>query len=276
VARDSRRSTAWRFDRKDEAGILRAVSPILAFPRSTLAPFDTIERNMKSKWLLLTIAAALALVTPGCAHMMDPCSNKLLKRIPSPNGSLVLSLYDRQCPSTVLTTAAIEKPAGFLQRNGEVVCYVMSWSGRHPVTAEWKDGNNISIGTTDRLERFDFYGSKESCNGIKISYSVQFRNEQQTTDDPEVVAKIRRALADIGPCITAYYQAGYPTNDPVGYVNKLIDNGEHRSAVENMLGYASDAKCPISADTYESFKELSDTFDLKPGYLERIAPLVKR
>ena len=126
------------------------------------------------------------------------------------------------------------------------------------------------------MEKLDFHDSQTSCNEIKISYGVQFRNEQQTTDDPKVIAKMRKVLADIGPCITSYYQAGYPTNDPVGEVNKMIDRGEHRSAVENMLGYAADAKCPLSPETYETFKELSDTFDLKPGYLERVMPLVKQ
>ena len=225
---------------------------------------------------ILPMFAALMLPPFNCAHLADPCSNRLMQRIPSPDGALVLSIYDRQCPHNVLTAASIEQPARFPEENGEVVCYLISWTGKHPIEAEWKDGQNISISTKDRLERIDFAYPKESCKGIKISYHVQFRNEQQTSDSPEVVAKIRKVLAEIEPCITPYYKQAYSTNDPVGEVNKWIDRGQHRSAVEYVMGYAYSASCPISQATYQTMKELSDTFDLKPGYLERVEPLVKK
>ena len=208
--------------------------------------------------------------------MSDPCDNKLLKRIPSPDGNLILATYHRECSSKVYTMATVEKPSGFLQSRGEVVCQVMLWGDRHPVEAEWKDANNIFISTLDRLQKFDFEGSKESCGSIKIDYGVQFRNEQQKTDNSDVISKMKKALSDIEPCITSYYKAAYSGNDPAGYVNKLINNGEHRSAVENILGYAEGAGCPISPATYDNFKELSDTFDLKPMYLERVASFIKR
>ncbi|HKP37441.1 MAG TPA: hypothetical protein VJT71_11340 [Pyrinomonadaceae bacterium] len=198
-----------------------------------------------------------------------------MQRIPSPDGALVLSIYDRQCPHNVLTTASIEQPARFLEKSGEVVCYLMSWTGKHPIEAEWKNRQNISISTTDRLERIDYAYPNESCNGIKISYHVQFRNETQTTDDPEVVAKIRKVLAEIEPCISPYYEQANSKNDPAREVKKWIDRGQHRSAVELIMGYAYSASCPISPATYQTLKELSETFDLKPGYLERVEPLVK-
>ena len=231
---------------------------------------------MKLQFILTIIAIALMLLTFGCAHMSDPCDNKLLKRIPSPDGNLVLASYHRECPSKVYTTAAVEKPGGFLQSRGEVICYVMSWGDRHSVEAEWKDTNSIFISTPDRLQKFDFEGSKESCGSVKINYSVQFRNEQQKTDNSDVISKMKKALSDVEPCITSYYKSAYAGNDPAGDVNKMINNGEHRSAVENILGYAYSAGCPISPVTYTTFKELSDTFDLKPQYLERVAPLVKQ
>jgi hypothetical protein len=227
---------------------------------------------MMARFIFPTIVTAMAILSSGCAHMMDPCSDKLLKRIPSPDGTWVLSLYHRECPSLVLTDADIEKPPGFLQRRGEVICYVMSWNGRHPVEAEWKDAHNIFISTSDRLEKFDFHDPKETCVGIKISYGVQFRNEQQTTDSPEVIGKIKKVLSDLGPCITHYYSS----NDPVGYIDRAINNGEHRSAVELILDYAYSASCPIAPETYATLKELSETFDLKPGHLKRVEPLVKR
>ena|SRR5215475_2438311 len=228
---------------------------------------------MKFRVSLIFLLVAL-LLRNSCGHLADPCDDKLLQRLPSPDGKLVLSTYHRECSHTVLTTAAVEQPPGFWGTSGEVVCYVMSWSGRHPVDAVWKTGDSIFISTTDRLERFDFGDSKKSCAGIKFDYSVEFRNEQQQTNDPEVISKMRRVLSEVGACIDRYYKAGYPTNDPVGEVNKLIERGEHRSAAELLFGYTADAKCPLSPATYNLFRELSQTFDLKPGYLEAVTPLV--
>jgi len=228
---------------------------------------------MKFPVSLIILVVAIALCY-GCAHIFDPCGNKLLKRLPSPDGKLVLSTYHRECPSTILTTAAVEQPPGFWGSRGEVVCYLMSWSGRHPIDAAWTTDDSILISTTDRLERFDFGDSKKSCAGIKVDYRVEFRNEQQQTNDPEVISKMRRVLSEVGACIDRYYKAGYPTNDPVGEVNKLIERGEHRSAAELLFGYTADAKCPLSPATYNLFRELSQTFDLKPGYLEAVTPLV--
>lgn len=231
---------------------------------------------MKLRSILIIVATVLMSFAFGCAHMSDPCGNKLLKRTTSPNGTLVLATYHRECSSKVYTTAVIEKPGGFFQSRGEVVCYVMSWGDRHSIEAQWKDDNNISISTPDRLEKFDFEDSKESCDNIKISYSVQFRNELQTSDNPDIISKLKKTLSEVEPCITSFYKSANPNNDPAGDVNKMIDNGEHRSAVENMLGYIADAKCPISPTTFGALKELSETFDLKPQYLERVVHLLKR
>jgi len=230
---------------------------------------------MKLQFTLAIIAAAFLSSSPGSAHLSDPCSNKILTQTPSPDGKLILVTYHRECRWTVLTGADIEKAGKRGGASGEVVCYVASWGGRHPIEALWKNRNRITISTTDRLEQLDFHESKESCGSIKISYDVQFRNERQDTSDPAVISKIRRVLAETEPCITKYYQAAYATNDPAKYVSGLIDKGEHRSAVELILGYTYSASCPISPATFDSFKELSDSFDLKPDYLESVVPLVR-
>lgn len=231
---------------------------------------------MKSRLRRSVIIAALLLQTNGCAHMSDPCDDKLLKRVPSPDGSLILATYHRECPSKVYTVATLEKPATSLRSGGEVVCNLMSWGDRHPVEAVWETGDTIFISTTDRLEKIDFPEAKESCAGVKVSYGVQFLNEQQQTDDPEVIARIRKVLSEVGPCVNNFYKAANPANDPAGDMNELINKGEHRSAVELLLAYTSDAACPISPATYDSLKELSETFDLKPRYLERVKPLIRR
>ena len=230
---------------------------------------------MKLQFTLAIIASAFLSFSPGSAHPSDPCVNKLLSQTPSPDGKLILATYHRECRWAVLTVANLEKPRTPSGSRGEVVCYLTSWGGRHPIEAVWKNRNRITISTTDRLERLEFQESKESCGNIKISYSVQFRNERQDTSDPTIISKIRSVLAETEPCITSYYKSAYSANDPVKYVNGLIDKGEHRSAVELILGYTYSASCSISSATYDSLKELSDSFDLKPDYLESVVPLVR-
>src|SRR5687768_9941759 len=102
---------------------------------------------MKAQFNLSLITGALLLFTFGCAHMSDPCDDKLLTRVPSPDGKLILATYHRECPSKIYTTAFVEKPGGFLRPKGEVICNLMSWGGRHPVETVWKDKNNIYIST---------------------------------------------------------------------------------------------------------------------------------
>ena len=159
---------------------------------------------------------------------------------------------------------------------GENVCYIANWGGKHPVEVGWKDEKNILISTTDRLERIDSIDTKEVCNGINVNYNVQFRNEQQKSNDQQTVAKIKKILAENGKCIDDFYKSFSKNNDSVEYTSKLIDRGEHRSAVELILDYTRDASCPISPETYNTLKELSDTFDLKPEHLEGVRSLVKQ
>jgi hypothetical protein len=231
---------------------------------------------MKLPITLSIIIGFLVFLSFGCAHMSDPCDDKLLTQVSSPDGNLVIATYHRECPSKIYTYANVEKPAGFLRSRGERECRIMHWAGRHPVQAVWKDKDNILISTTDRLEKFDFQESYHACGFIKIAYDVQFRNERQKLDDPTVIPKINKVLADNGQCVNAYYKAANPNNDPVAYIKELINKGEHRSAVENILGYIYSASCPVTPATYDLLKELSDTFDLEPIYLERITSRIKQ
>jgi hypothetical protein len=221
------------------------------------------------------LPAALLLVSVGCAHMTDPCDDKPLARVPSPDGTLVLTTYHRECRSNFMTVAAVEKPAGQFVSSGDVVCHVMAWRDRHPIDAEWKGNNSISLRTTDRLEQADVQYSKDSCAGISVTYSLQFRDERQAAADAEVLGRLKQVVADLGPCIQDYYK-GNPADGPVAYMHTLITRGEHRSALESLLGYAAHAGCPLSASTYDALNGLSQAFDLKPGHLAGVASQVKR
>jgi hypothetical protein len=217
-----------------------------------------------------TLIAASLVAVSGCAHMSDPCSNKPLQRTASPDAALVLATYHRECATMVYTVTALEKPSPRWRARGDVLCYVASWRGRHPVEAVWTSANVIAVSTTDRLERADVNDSSATCPGITVRYGVQFRNERQQADDPETVGKIRRALAELGPCIDAYYRPNNPGDGPVASIRQLIDRGEYRSAVELLLSYAGDAACRPSQDTYAALVSLSETFDLKPEFLQRV------
>ena len=144
--------------------------------------------------LRLSLIILSLLSTVGCAHMSDPCNNKPLNRFPSPDRTLFLATYHRECASKVYTMATLEKPKGILQSKGEVVCYLMNWGDRYTIEAAWKSKDTIFISSPDRLEQFDFQDSKESCAGITVKYNVQFRSERQTSDDQEVNRKDKKSL----------------------------------------------------------------------------------
>ena len=132
----------------------------------------------------------------------------------------------------------------------------MSWRDKYAVEATWQGTNAITISTTDRVEKADVQDSTESCEGITVSYSVQFRNEQQRTEDAAVLSRMRKVLSDVQPCIDGYYKSANSPDGPVVHMNQLIQKGEHRSAVQDMLSYTGDAACPLSAATYDSFSQL--------------------
>jgi hypothetical protein len=232
---------------------------------------------MQNRNIVIFVFGVLFSLSLGCAHWSDPCNNKTIKKITSPDGNLELVTYYRECSSKTYTAARIEKPADFLRKDGEVFCYLNAWGDRHPIVATWVDGNNVLIKTSDALEAIDLSSPvPESCGNIKIKYEYPMRNETQTADDDATVQMIREALSDLGPCIDRFYQAANPNNNPSGEINRMIANGEHRSAVEWILGQGRDAKCPIKPATFEKLTRLSAIFDLKPGYLEGVKDLVIR
>jgi hypothetical protein len=121
---------------------------------------------MKSQLSLIFILITL-LLRNSCGHLRDPCDDKLLNRVPSPNGKLVLSTYHRECSYAVLTTAAVEQPPGFWGSRGEVVCYLVSWSGRHSIDAAWQSADSIFISTIDRLESLSLETQKNRARGLR-------------------------------------------------------------------------------------------------------------
>lgn len=213
--------------------------------------------------------AMMLLTSIGCAHMSDPCTNYPLKRVNSPDGTLVLATYHRECRSIVLTMATVEK-------EGEVVCDLMSWGDQYAIEAEWNGNDAIAVRATDRVEKADVQGSNEACEGIKVSYSFQFRNEQQRTEDAAVIARMKGLLSELEPCIDRHYDSAGSPDSPARRMSGLIDRGEHRSAFQNLLSYINAAGCPLPPESYAALSELSSTFDLKPKYLEGVASLVRR
>jgi hypothetical protein len=232
---------------------------------------------MKSRLNLAIVTSLLILLTLGCAHMSDPCKDVLLERILSPDGTTTIALYHRECASKTYTDARLEKPPPFYKTEGEVVCYLVSWGDRHPIEARWIDQNNIFIKTPDKLEEIDRLGEEhESCGQISIEYDFQRRNQKQVIDDEGVLTDLSKMIGEFGPCINEYYKAANPQNFPSRDLNMLIANDEHRSAAETLLGFIDAANCPISVMTYQELKSVSDAYDLKPHYLERLSGQVQR
>jgi len=199
--------------------------------------------------------------------MSDPCDNDLVKRVNSPAGELVVSVYSRQCPSRLYTYLAIEEPASFLSRRGEVVCHLVSWGGKHPVSVEWKDAGNILVSTSDELSDLDLGDApKEACGKIAIEYSIP---GYPRPADPEptlesVPDMTRLVLEDLGPCIDAFARKGDPSRDIVADIERYAKKGPQSLAVGTIIRFSDAAKCDMSDITRSRLTRLAELYKQKP------------
>jgi hypothetical protein len=223
---------------------------------------------MRQTILLIFVLGAVVGAFSACAHIADPCHNGLLNRSPSPDGSLVASVYSRECPSKLYTYIAIEKRPRFFEKRGEPVCHLVNWGGKHPVEVVWKDRANIFVGTSDELSDLDLGGvPKEVCASIHIDYAIPGYPRQPLSDEPvlgSVPDMIRLVLQDIGPCIDAFARKGDPNLDIIADIERYAKVGPTSMAVGLMIRFSSAADCKMTDATRKRMVKLSELYRQMP------------
>jgi len=230
---------------------------------------------MRHTFNLILVIGILMIASLGCAHMGDPCDNDLVKRVPSPDGSHVVSIYNRQCSSALFTSVALEKPPGFLGRRGEVVCYLVEWGGKHPTEVEWTDSQNIFISTPDELTDLELnYPSKDFCSNIRIRYSIPGypRPEPPLPKNESVPDRIRFVLSELRPCLDKFPGSMDPSKSIVHDIEKTLETGPESLAVDLIIRFSDYGKCEMTDETFEHLVHLAKVFNRKPpnrGAVER-------
>ena len=216
---------------------------------------------------LLFCLSVLFFISAGCAHMGDPCDNELIEQVTSPDGSHVVSIYDRKCSTKLYTYAALEKPRNFGERRGEVVCHLLTWGGKHPTEVEWTDSQNIFISTTDALTDLELAGEQTEICGknIRITYSIPgYPRPEPTVQNESPPDRIRLVLSKLGPCLEKFPGNLDSSKSIVHDIENYLKKGPHSMAVNLIVQFSDYGKCEMSGETREELVRLSKLYNVRP------------
>lgn len=206
------------------------------------------------------------------------CDDTEVKRVPSPDGKLVIVIYNRSCSGgTGLSTYAdVQDPAVWTiwprSRHSQVCFLTTLAAGYHQMDARWLDGKHIEVSSTAELDsNYGVPSGKELCNDIAVTYNFRIKPPPvQEAPDEETVAAIRTAIEQSGDCIRREFD---PTQ--MDYLFGLVDDKQHRQAIELLCGNVWFEKCPISRETYAAFEQVATKMAIDPSCLENLKPLVQ-
>ena len=229
------------------------------------------------KTLLILFFILLALVV-GCRDPMEHahCDDTVVKRVLSPDGKLVIMIYNRSCSggTGLYTYAEVEDPSVWFSwpRHPEVCFLVTLAGGYHQLDAVWKDGKHIDVSSTDDLDQdFSISSQHHTCNDIAVTYNFKFKPPPiQEAPDKETVAAIREAINRSEVCIDEKFGAGHSN-----YLRSLVDHKQHREALELLCTNLWVDKCPVSRETYALLERAGKKMDIAGSYLENLKPLVR-
>lgn len=232
------------------------------------------------KHSLKLLLVCLALLLGSCRDPMEHahCDDTELKRVPSPDGKLVIVIYNRSCSAGtgLYTYAEVEDPAIWTiwprQRHSEVCFLVTLAGGYHQLDARWLDGKNIEVSSTDELDSdYSISSQHDTCAGLAVKYNFRFKPPPtQEAPDEQTVAAIREAINQSEGCIQEKMAPGH-----ADYIRGLVDDGQHRQALELLCGNLWIEKCPISKETYALFEQAATKMAIDPSCLENLKPLVR-
>ena len=235
-------------------------------------------RQMKSALKLLLVS--LALLAGSCRDPMEHahCDDKELKRVPSPDGKLVIVIYDRSCSggSGLYTYAEVQDSARWdiwpQFRHSEVCFLVTLAGGYHQLDARWLDSKHIEVSSTDWLERdYSISSQHDTCNEMAVTYNFRFKLPPiQEAPDKQTVEAISEAINQTEACINNKFAPAH-----ADYLRSLVNDKQHREALELLCTNLDVGECPISKETYVLLEQAATKMDIPNTYLENLKPLVR-
>ena len=150
---------------------------------------------------LKLLLVCLALIAGSCRDPMGHahCDDTLVKRVPSPDGKLVIAIYNRSCSggTGLYTYAEVEDPSvWFSWPNHPEVCFLVTLAGGyHQLDAVWKDGRHIEVSSTDELEKdYNISSQHDTCNEMAVAYHFKFKPPPIQQTSPAFISPNGRGL----------------------------------------------------------------------------------
>ena len=229
---------------------------------------DYLLKTVVSGFIL---CLALSADSPRKSDAARPdCRDTFIRRVESPDGTLAVYLYHRDCTSAIYTYAELRTQPTSTLPEGDEVCQLVTLRGRLKIEAVWKDPKHILISSPDRLSWDLGVSSKQdSCNDIKVSFDLNIEEPPpEKSSDPRVEAAIRKALELSTPC----FAQREPHNIRMFYCH--LDWGEHATAVSLILMHLYDNRCPVSREVYSLLKMAGTALRVDKEEWEIIRPLI--
>ena len=201
------------------------------------------------------------------------CDKTELRRVLSPDRKHVIIIFDNNCGGFHSTYAVVEDNWGwFSWRRRPVSCYLETGgasSGR--LDARWLDNNHIEVSSPDEVENSGrpapTFGT---CSDIAVAYKFKVKPPpKQEAPDEQTVAAIHEAINQTESCIR---QGGPYYAD---YLRNLVDDREHRQALELLCTILVKGKCPISKETYALLEPACKKMGIADTYLADLKALVR-
>jgi hypothetical protein len=233
----------------------------------------------QTRTCLTVFLVCLALMAGSCRDPMEHahCDDTVVKRILSPDRKLVIVIYNRTCNRgvTFFSYADVEDATvWFSWPRHPVVCFLVSHANSpHQLDAVWRDGNHIDVSSPDELDKYDVDLPEHTCKDIDIEvvYNFKFKPPPvQEAPDKETVAAIREAIIRSEDCIDEKFGAGHSK-----YLRSLLDDEQHRQALELLCTNLEVGKCPVSRATYALLTQAGTKMGIAGSYLDNLKPLVR-
>jgi hypothetical protein len=224
---------------------------------------------------IIILALFLATVSAGAStsayQSHAGCHNAAIKRVASPDGSLVVHLYYRDCTSISYTAAMMRTRPSLFLPDGDHVCYLVTLRGRLKIEAVWLDAKHVLISSPDRLSwDLGISSQQDACNDVKISYDLNVEEAPpEELSDPMLVAELREAVDLAAPCLADRHHPQHPE-----YFYREIEAGGHREALSLLLTNLYDYRCPVSRRAYSLMSRGVAALKIEREWLEQLRPRV--
>jgi hypothetical protein len=232
-----------------------------------------VSRLAKKRNAWAAIFVVITALTATACMEHSRCDDQLVKRVPSPDKSLQLAIYNRSCSRDTgrYTYATILKTSSSFWFKDDLLCYVATLHGYHPMEAAWKDSKHVQIRSTAPLRETEVSSKEETCGEIRIDYDLKIQPSlPQEAPNPRVLGLIRKTLEQSDRCLRE--KSGEAVRNSL---HAMLEVGRDREVLEMLCHNLKLDSCEISRETYNDLKEAGLAMGIDAKYWEDLESQVR-